>query len=357
MKMNSLFRKGIFIGVISLFFVANTILAIDINQTNDKIYYNQKTFPAVILDTSFEEEWILDSDGDYYAPPNWDIDGICNSRQDGYLECYTHYWSDMHEDESSFILTQFGNVSACVWWSDGYGESEEVGIKQNEWLISPELDFSYYSSINLSFWSIYCWRPGLNNSDFVKISTDKGETWDVLTDLVHDPKWRLGGSETDWEDWNHYEYPVILDLSEYVGESSVMLAFHYYCNDETGKGIWAVDDLTIAGMPDIISPEVSIDQPKESTIYLFGKEFFTFERININPIVLGSLNISVSASDNIEIKQVEFFVNNVSKAVFTDGSYLWNWDETGFGKHIIKVEVYDLAGNSAIVDITVFKVF
>jgi hypothetical protein len=355
MKMNNLFRKGVVIILISLFFGANTILAMNFNQTNDKICYNQKTFSEVILNTSFEEEWILDSNGDYYAPPNWNIDGICNSRQYGFLECYTHYWSDMHKDESGFILTHFGNVAACVWWSDGYGESEEVGMNQDEWLISPELDFSYYSSINLSFWSIYYWNPGLNNSDYVKISTDKGDTWEVLTDLAHDPQWRLGGSEPDWENWNHYEYPVILDLSEYVGESSVMLAFHYYCNSTGGRGIWVVDEVTIEGIPDIISPEVFIDQPKVSTIYLRGQEFFTFQRIDIIPIIIGELNISVSASDNTEIKQVEIFVNNVSKAVFKDEPYIWKWDETGFGKHIIKAEVSDLAGNSDVFDITVLK--
>ena len=75
-----------------------------------------------------------------------------------------HYW---FHDKFWEMNIHSGNAAADVWWSDGTGESTEIGMSQDEWLITPEFDFSSYATINLTFWSIYFWN--FDNSYFIKI--------------------------------------------------------------------------------------------------------------------------------------------------------------------------------------------
>ncbi|HEC81339.1 MAG TPA: hypothetical protein ENI42_02785, partial [Thermoplasmatales archaeon] len=239
----------------------------------------------VLLSTSFEETWVLDEDGDYKAPPGWDVDGICVGYQDELYQWLTHYWSDLTDTESlpAFDLSHSGVTSACVWWSNGYGESEMVGTRQSEWLITPTLDLSRYASVNLSFWSIYCWDPLYsNNSNYVKISVDNGGSWETIADLTHEARWRLGGDLPDWENWNCYQYPINIDLSQYVGEPLVKIAWHYQFPGEGGHAIWVVDDVKVSGVPDVTPPFGSIEKPGKA-FYFNDKEVFPF----FTPLVIG----------------------------------------------------------------------
>ena len=56
-----------------------------------------------------------------------------------------------------------------------------------------------------------------------------------------------------------------------------------------------------------------------------------------------------------EAESVEFYIDDVLKATVSSEPFSWTWDDTAFGKHIIKVIAYDDDGNSASDEITVWK--
>ena len=96
--------------------------------------------------------------------------------------------------------------------------------QQDEWLITPSLDFSgYHTGIYLSFrWAMsYLWGVTEDTYDFnVKISTDGGSTWTLLwnEDTI--------GSFEDWR-WYDTTFKTPVDLSAYADKTHVMIAFQY----------------------------------------------------------------------------------------------------------------------------------
>ena len=78
------------------------------------------------------------------------------------------------------------------------------------------------------------------------------------------------------------------------------------------------------------------------------------------PLVVGSLNIEVSAYDiEFSVDYVEFYINGEKRKTDSLSPYRFaNWEEKGlFGKYIIKVIAYDTAGNQNSDEITVWKLF
>jgi hypothetical protein len=59
------------------------------------------------------------------------------------------------------------------------------------------------------------------------------------------------------------------------------------------------------------------------------------------PIIIGSISISVSATDPEGIRNVEFYIDNELKYNDTKEPYTWKWSELSIGYHMIKVVVYD----------------
>ncbi|MDG6219770.1 MAG: hypothetical protein QCI00_10105, partial [Candidatus Thermoplasmatota archaeon] len=108
---------------------------------------------------------------------------------------------------------------------------------------------------------------------------------------------------------------------------------------------------------DTTPPEVSFDQPKESTIYLNNVELFTWPFPNA--VIIGNIDIIVNASDPgfAGMDYVELFIDDESKVVLDSEPYVWNWGETGFGVFTIRAEAFDKAGNSETVEITAIKIF
>jgi hypothetical protein len=98
---------------------------------------------------------------------------------------------------------------------------------QDEWLITPTLDFTEYTGIiNLTFWwytSCYVahWKDYIDLN--VSVSTDNGSTWSL--------KWSDDSITGNYTSWKWFEKTIV--LSEYAGESQVKIAFRYYSNVTT----------------------------------------------------------------------------------------------------------------------------
>ena len=66
-----------------------------------------------------------------------------------------------------------------------------------------------------------------------------------------------------------------------------------------------------------------------------------------NSILSGTIAITASASDNIAVSRVEFYVNGVLKTTDTVSPYSFNWDTTTVanGAYNLNAKAYDAAGN------------
>ena len=77
--------------------------------------------------------------------------------------------------------------------------------------------------------------------------------------------------------------------------------------------------------------------------------------------VSGTVSVTASASDNVGVTKVEFYLDGVLKSTDTTSPYAWSWDTTGTpnGAHSLTSKAYDAAlnvGTSAAVSVTVNNV-
>lgn len=291
--------------------------------------------PVTILSEDFESQWVEDSDGDP-APEGWEVD--VTNPLDG------RHWSQF--DNELFPLSHSGDYCAGVWWSQD---------EQNERLY-VQLNLQSYVDVELEFYSIYYWDTTFNDfRNTIEVSLDGGNNWTVVASLLQDTEWELGLGGPGGPGWNWNEEPIQIDLSQYAGEPSVILSWHYWSENpgEGGKAIWMIDDVTITGVEDTNPPTVNITKP-DNAIYLNDNRLIPF----LMPIVIGSITIEVDATDaEGSVSYVEFYVDDVLKSTDTSAPYTWLWNETAFLKHTVKAVAYDTAGNNAYVELSVWKFF
>ena len=109
------------------------------------------------------------------------------------------------------------------------------------------------------------------------------------------------------------------------------------------------------GGGDTTPPLVEIVKPINNGIYILNKFILPLKMTQM-PIIVQMLTIEVNASDNESgINHVEFFIDGVLKGQDTSEPYSYDWKELLSGKHKITVKAFDNRGNSASVEILVFK--
>jgi len=66
-----------------------------------------------------------------------------------------------------------------------------------------------------------------------------------------------------------------------------------------------------------------------------------------NATVSGTVSIAASASDNVGVTKVEFYVNDVLQSTENSSPYVYSWNTTGFssGNYTLVTKAYDAAGN------------
>ncbi len=107
---------------------------------------------------------------------------------------------------------------------------------------------------------------------------------------------------------------------------------------------WAEKEIIIK---DNIPPKVIIAKPRDG-IYVFDRKIFPY----FATIVFGKITIEAIAINGVE--KVEFYIDNLLRHTSFECPYKWIWDETVFGIHKICVKAYDIAGNFAIDEETVW---
>ena len=121
------------------------------------------------------------------------------------------------------------------------GSEYELGL-QDEWLITPSLNFSEYSGIHLEFyWYADWWTSShMNITNLnVSISTDAGSTWTLIWSEDY-----IAGVFPTWE----WIYSKEIDLSYYAGETDVKIGFQYYSNstEQWQAQEFSIDDIQVS---------------------------------------------------------------------------------------------------------------
>jgi hypothetical protein len=85
----------------------------------------------------------------------------------------------------------------------------------------------------------------------------------------------------------------------------------------------------IVYVPELVSPTVSLSYPTN------------------NATVSGTVSVTASASDNVGVTKVEFYVNGALQATDTSTPYLYSWNTTSLtaGSYTLMAKAYDAAGN------------
>jgi hypothetical protein len=94
--------------------------------------------------------------------------------------------------------------------------------------------------------------------------------------------------------------------------------------------------------------EVTIIRPLDSMLYLFNREI---TNVPGHTIIIGNITVLASAFSVVGIEALEFSVDNVVKHTETNRLVWllipWDWDETIFLRHELKVTAYDNLGATA----------
>jgi chitinase len=85
----------------------------------------------------------------------------------------------------------------------------------------------------------------------------------------------------------------------------------------------------VISVPELLSPITSITYPAN------------------NATVSGTVSVAASASDNVGVTKIEFYVNNVLQGTETTSPYVFSWNTTGLtsGSYTLMTKAYDAAGN------------
>jgi len=145
-------------------------------------------------------------------------------------------WQDSTQGMGWFATTDGSSAGFTIpGFSSNYAvvNNELAGSGNNgccDYLITPEMDLTQYEGYSLSFYSYF--RGADAETASVEISTDGGNTWTILLDVLPHFYWAR----------------INIDLSAYsgaTGSQHVKIAFKASDNSNTNATGWAIDDVTV----------------------------------------------------------------------------------------------------------------
>ena len=198
--------------------------------------------------------------------------------------------------------------------------------KSQDYLITPFLDFTTLPEVVLGFDMFFIGAQfNVTETATIEVSTD-GNSWTVIADLPNHAGWH-----------QHQ-----LDLSDYVGEDSVRIGFHY---DDHGGFIygWAIDN-------------VSVSVPFGADAELTSLKKLPFGEVDVTVPISGTLvNNSLNPITQMEIS---YAVNGGSKVsthfhgidIQPFESYTFHatpgWNPASTGVYTISVEIETVNGKA-----------
>jgi hypothetical protein len=100
-------------------------------------------------------------------------------------------------------------------------------------------------------------------------------------------------------------------------------------------------------------PVVSIDKPNNA-VYINDNHIISF----FTSIIIGGIHVDVTASDSLSgVYYVQFYIDGELMLKDNEEPYSFYWSKCSFGKHKLKVVVFDKVGYSKTREMTVMKFF
>jgi len=156
-------------------------------------------------------------------------------------------WTTTTNSAQGWFITTGEYTSG--WWSipnrDGNYACSNDDLANDDgsvdYLISPAMDLSYDTAINLRFLS--CFTGACDQTAHIVVTENNGTSWTPLFDLQ---------PATDWT-------TVTVPLNDFCGpgHTNVKIGFHSNDNGDWGTG-WAVDDVEITGYEHIFGDWITI---------------------------------------------------------------------------------------------------
>lgn len=150
-----------------------------------------------------------------------------------------------------------------VWFHDSYGYAKITGYVSgksylnDDWLISPSMDFSDVSKATLSFDNVY--RYGLNQTvNLTLLVTDSYTGGDIDT-----TKWsKLDFAYSSGTNWTFVSSGLI-DLDAYAGKENVRFAFRYKSDSTINDAAtWEIKNVLVESVVDepVVEPTVVLSE-------------------------------------------------------------------------------------------------
>lgn len=165
-----------------------------------------------------------------------------------------------------------------------------------------------------------------------------------------------GGTEPYNFTWTFYDGTVLSGQNVTysfpkpgVYEVSLTVSDKYGCTDTDSTVAIIIEKF------ETTPPQVNITKPVNA-IYWNNKKILSF----FKPIIFGPIDITVEAWDESGVDRALIYIDDDFKYKFKftgSANFSWRWDIEEFGKHTIKVIVYDNIGNKASKELEVWKFF
>jgi len=165
--------------------------------------------------------------------------------------------------------------------------------------------------------------------------------------------WDFNGDESV-DEWSDFNISGTLKNITHVWYETGSYTISVIAEDRVGNQSSSWASLTVSVIiNDQTKPFVDIIKPSKY-LYLNNKQVLPF----FNAFVIGNIDITIDSGDNQSgLDYVELYINNEKVYNSTEEEFIFNWDESVFGRFTIKAIAYDKAGNTAQDTIGIWKFF
>ncbi|HEC76859.1 MAG TPA: PKD domain-containing protein [Thermoplasmatales archaeon] len=147
-------------------------------------------------------------------------------------------------------------------------------------------------------------------------------------------------------EWIEYAIPFTISNGEHVIE--------YYAVDNVAN-TEAKHTMEIG--VDSTTPEINIDMPKASYLYIAGREIIPLPKfIHVDAIIIGKVNVKASGGDECGIETMKIYINDNLEYQTVDNSIEWTWNERAFGTYTITIEANDKLGYESQREVRIFMI-